>query len=67
MLVKELATGEQTYADQQGALTEFKPGEIESRRLQVTSIMPQGLPQLMTTQEFRDLLAFLTAQAGGTR
>jgi putative membrane-bound dehydrogenase-like protein len=59
MLVKEEATGEQTYADQKGDLFRFKPGEIETRTAQATSIMPDGLPQLMTLQEFRDLLAFL--------
>ncbi len=59
MLVKELATGEQTYADNKGELFEFKPGEIATRKAQPTSIMPDGLPQLMTVQEFCDLLAFL--------
>jgi putative heme-binding domain-containing protein len=59
VLVNELATGEQTYADQQGQLTEFKAADIESRRPQATSLMPDGLPAQMTVQEFRDLLAFL--------
>ena len=59
MLVKEEATGEQTYADQKGELFRFKPGEIESRQAQAVSIMPDGLPQLLTVQEFRDLLAFM--------
>ena len=62
MLVKEEATGEQTYADQKGELFRFKPGEIESRQAQTVSIMPDGLPQLLTVQEFRDLLAFLQSQ-----
>jgi putative heme-binding domain-containing protein len=61
MLVHEEATGEQTYADPNGALVVLKPGEIESRRSQSISIMPDGLPQLMSVQEFRDLLAFLQA------
>jgi putative heme-binding domain-containing protein len=59
VLVNELATGEQTYADEHGKLTEFKPGQIETRRPQPTSIMPEGLAGQMTVQEFRDLLAFL--------
>ncbi|MGD9722313.1 MAG: PVC-type heme-binding CxxCH protein [Pirellulales bacterium] len=63
MLVKEEATGEQTYADSKGVLHLFKAGEIENRRTQSTSIMPDGLPDLMTTQEFRDLLAFLQSSA----
>jgi len=62
MLVKEEATGEQTYADQKGELFRFKPGEIESRQAQAASIMPDGLPQLLTVQEFRDLLAFMQSQ-----
>ncbi len=61
MLVKEEATGEQTYANPNGELFTLRPGEIESRRAQSSSIMPQGLPQLMSVQEFRDLLAFLQA------
>ncbi len=73
VLVHEEATGEQTYADPQGKLTVLKPAEIESRRPQATSLMPDGLPTQMTVQEFRDLLAFLrspdaaataTSQAG---
>jgi hypothetical protein len=59
VLVNELTTGEQTYADQQGQLTEFKAADIESRRPQTVSLMPEGLPAQMTVQEFRDLLAFL--------
>ena len=65
MLVHEEATGEQTYVDQKGELTLFKPGEIESRQAQSISIMPDGLPQSMTVQEFRDLLAFLQSQGKG--
>jgi putative membrane-bound dehydrogenase-like protein len=59
MLVKEEATGEQTYADNKGELTRLKPGEIELRKPLSTSIMPEGLGDLLTVQEFRDLLAFL--------
>ncbi|MEX2113486.1 MAG: PVC-type heme-binding CxxCH protein [Pirellulales bacterium] len=59
MLVRELATGEQTYVDSNGELHEFKPGEIETRQPQSTSIMPDGLAAQLTIQEFRDLLAFL--------
>ncbi len=63
MLVKELATGEQTYVDSNGELHEFKPGEIEAREPQTTSIMPDGLAAQLTVQEFRDLLAFLQSPA----
>jgi len=63
MLVHEEATGEQTYSDQKGELTTFKPGEIESRKVQQSSIMPEGLDKQLTVQEFRDLLAYLQLQA----
>ena len=59
MLVKEEATGEQTYADAKGELTRFETGEIETRTIQPTSIMPDGLAAQLTVQEFRDLLAYL--------
>ncbi len=64
VLVHEEATGEQTYADAQGKLTELKPDEIEARRPLPTSIMPEGLPRQMTVQEFRDLVAFLRSAGG---
>ena len=61
VLVKEEATGEQTYADSKGVLVRFKSGEIETRQSLGVSIMPEGLGQQLTVQEFRDLLAFLTS------
>jgi len=63
VLVDELATGEQTYADAEGKLTQFKAAEIESRRPLPTSLMPEGLPAQLTDQEFRDLVAFLRSPA----
>jgi len=33
--------------------------DIEDRQAVKTSIMPENLPELMTQQEFRDLLAYL--------
>ena len=59
VLVRQEATGEQTYADQHGKLFDFKPGEIDARRVQSTSIMPDDLARQLTLQEFRDLVAFL--------
>lgn len=64
MLVHEEATGEQTYADQKGERFQLKPHEIETRKAQNISIMPDALPQLLTVQEFRDLLAFLESRHG---
>jgi putative heme-binding domain-containing protein len=65
MLVKEEADGKQTYADNKGELHEFQPGEIESRKVQPTSIMPDGLAQQLTVREFRDLLAYLQQSSAG--
>ncbi len=67
VLVDEQATGEQTYADADGRLTQFKTGEIESRRPLPTSLMPDGLPAKLTEQEFRDLVAFLRSQGQPSR
>jgi putative membrane-bound dehydrogenase-like protein len=61
MLVKELATGEQTYCDDKGQLFELKPGDIETRIIQANSIMPDGLANQLSVQELRDLLAYLQA------
>ena len=43
----------------QGKLTVLKPAEIESRRPQATSLMPDGLPAALTRDEFRDLMSFV--------
>jgi hypothetical protein len=59
MLVHQQATGEQTYADREGKLIELAAGEIDWRRPQATSIMPDSLAGQLTVQEFRDLVAFL--------
>ena len=58
-LLDESATGEQTYADAKGERIVVKSGEIEDRKPQNTSIMPADLHATMTTQEFRDLIAYL--------
>jgi len=63
MLVHELADGTQTYANPEGKLFVLKPGEVEMRRSQTHSIMPEGLAGQMTREEFRDLLAFLRSPA----
>jgi putative heme-binding domain-containing protein len=49
----------QTFGDTNGKTFTVKIAEIESRQPQSVSVMPAGLEKLMTTQEFRDLLAFL--------
>lgn len=45
--------------DSKGKILTFKVDDIEEMIPQTTSIMPDGLTKTMTTQEFRDLLAYL--------
>jgi putative heme-binding domain-containing protein len=59
MLVKEEATGEQTYADAEGRQIRLAAGQIEQRKPLATSIMPERLGERLTLQEIRDLLAYL--------
>lgn len=59
MLLGEAVDGEQTYADDQGNVFTLLPDEIAERAPQTSSLMPRGLVDRMTVQEFRDLLAFL--------
>jgi putative membrane-bound dehydrogenase-like protein len=58
-LIEDSPLGEQTYADAEGRLVTLKRSEIEERRPQSASIMPEDLARTMTVPEFRDLLAFL--------
>ncbi|MEY2407849.1 MAG: hypothetical protein QOF48_519 [Verrucomicrobiota bacterium] len=44
-----------------GIVTKFKKGDIASRQPSKLSIMPAGLQQTMTLQEFVDLLEFLAS------
>lgn len=48
-----------TLADTQGKLEVLNRNAIEDRQALPTSIMPEKLHELMTYQEFRDLLAYL--------
>lgn len=59
VLISEAADGAQTYADVEGRQFTLRPDEISQRSPQPTSVMPAGLVQRMTVQEFRDLLAYL--------
>jgi putative membrane-bound dehydrogenase-like protein len=51
--------GKTIIGDAEGKTTEIKTIEIVGRVAQQKSIMPDKLPDLMTLQEFRDLIAFL--------
>lgn len=59
VLVTESGDITQTYADAEGKTFVVKREDREDRRPLPTSIMPANLHELMTLQEFRDLLAFL--------
>lgn len=48
-----------TLGDSEGHQEVIPRPEVEERHALRTSVMPNGLPALMTMQEFRDLLAFL--------
>ena len=60
MLVGEEVDGTQRYLESTGSEFRLKPAQIAERRPHDRSIMPDGLPALLTTQEFRDLIAYLT-------
>jgi hypothetical protein len=51
--------GTTIIGDADGKLTELKTIDIVSRVAQQKSVMPDKLPEQMTTREFRDLIAFL--------
>jgi putative heme-binding domain-containing protein len=56
------ATGEDlTLADSKGEKHVIRPDEIEARRVQETSTMPEGLEKPLTPAEFVDLIAFLVS------
>lgn len=50
---------EYTYLDPKGALFKLKTTDIVENKAVPTSIMPNGLVDMMTDQELRDLLAYL--------
>jgi putative membrane-bound dehydrogenase-like protein len=60
-LVGQSPEGKLIFADSDGKLIEVNPSEIDERKPQSTSIMPDNVAQKLTLQEFRDLIAFLLA------
>ncbi len=62
ILLEQSPEGTLVFADGEGRMIAVKASEIAERKPQATSIMPDNLPQTMTIQEFRDLLAFLGRQ-----
>jgi putative membrane-bound dehydrogenase-like protein len=59
LIVEEGPNSTVTIADAQGKLETINRVAIEERHALATSIMPDNLHELMTVQEFRDLIAFL--------
>jgi putative heme-binding domain-containing protein len=58
MLVRTVLD-EYTYVDPQGVLFKVNTRDVADSRPAPTSIMPDGLADLLTDQELRDLLAYL--------
>ncbi len=59
LLVSETAN-DIAIKDSKGIVTHYKKSEVLNKRKLKTSIMPTGLQQGMTPQEFADLVAFLS-------
>jgi putative membrane-bound dehydrogenase-like protein len=59
VLVSEDREGHVRIGGADGHVTEIDASQIEERRQQATSIMPERLTDLLTVGEFRDLIAFL--------
>jgi putative membrane-bound dehydrogenase-like protein len=55
---------EYTYVDTKGDTFKLNTRTIAESRFVPTSIMPDGLPDLLTDQELRDLLAYLCTRGG---
>lgn len=60
MLVAEAVDGAQTYLQADGTTFEVKQTELAERAGATNSVMPDHLERLLTKQEFRDLVAYLT-------
>jgi len=59
--VAENIAAQRTYADAEGKLIKLAVETIARSEPQKTSIMPDGLLNTMTREEFRDLVAYLSA------
>ncbi|HET6325377.1 MAG TPA: c-type cytochrome, partial [Planctomycetaceae bacterium] len=59
VLVSEDREGHVRIGGADGRVIEIDASQIEERRQQSTSIMPERLTDLLTVGEFRDLIAFL--------
>ncbi len=59
VLVGESPEGKLSFADADGRVIELPRADIEERKPQNVSIMPDNVAESLTAQEFRDLVAFL--------
>jgi putative membrane-bound dehydrogenase-like protein len=59
ILLEQTPDGTLILGGPEGTVRAIKAGDIAERKPQAASIMPDNLAQLMTIQEFRDLLAYL--------
>jgi putative heme-binding domain-containing protein len=66
ILIEQSPEGMCTFADSKGSLITIKSDEIAERKPQPASIMPDNLAQLMSVQDFRDLLAYLESRVTAT-
>lgn len=65
LYVSEVVDGTQTFVDNEGKRFSYHPRDIESRTPSRQSIMPNGLAEQLTKQEWADLVAFLRESAKG--
>jgi putative membrane-bound dehydrogenase-like protein len=62
MLVAEAVDGTQTYLQADGTTFDVAQAEIAERAPATVSVMPERLEALMTEQEFRDLVGYLSGE-----
>ncbi|MFK8112662.1 MAG: PVC-type heme-binding CxxCH protein [Rubripirellula sp.] len=62
IMLRDGGGGNEVYRDSQGRERKFSTSDIVERKELRTSMMPDGLIDLMTDREIRDLLAFLDHQ-----
>jgi len=67
VLLEETPEGALVLGDSDGRRVTIKAEEVAERKPQATSIMPADLVKTMTTQEFRDLVAFLSGKMPSIR
>jgi putative heme-binding domain-containing protein len=61
LLLAEDRRGNVRLGTAEGQIEELEGAQIEERRAQTTSVMPERLVDLLTPAEFRDLIAYLAS------